>query len=873
MGEPLAFKSAGRASRAMVVENNYSLGMMYTDNALEENYIKFLLNYNYKDDGNVLVPRGGLQPIPGQDKIDLNSLLTVRESSQRFPYMSFMGNVDVRDPNAQVTDYRTRCFIVVADCGANVNSGTKLNQRTYGMEVVDLFVQNPQTGKFVRAALSDKVDYSDVDAANPGATTAQEQLSYYLKGEVFEDARTLHGMRYSNYLHHRPLFTTFDNTPYVFFTAGMSSTIGVGQRLGRIKISSYKDTYRFAIEPVQPTTLSVKEVLSSGYNMLLKEPYAFKNTAATGYAIDGILPYNKAPGGAGRELLLSARPGQSVNFEAYYQYKDEVDFSFTARWEMYDPNSSDVNWTVLQSQKANDDTANGAPASPAYSKGASCNITFQPTVNQFQLRVSFYRRTNASGAIEEKPMKMMIMPIYKLTADQTSNTQNLRPVKYDLTTATGMLTWKQRVVLWGVRGVENMLFTSEVNNPAYFPYPNNIDLFDENVIHVIQYLDGLLAFTATQCYMVQLVEGGGFTSTVVQNRLNLSFSDKDSIQVIKNMVYFRSDNYYYMIVPKANSFKGELLIAPVSKPITNMLDRFETTLNEVLKTVYYKEFDNPADPCDTYLYGYYNYVDGTTVRNVYIFQTSFPNRGEMGGPPKNRNFSFVLNYDTNIRTWSAHCYECCSALIPFQEVATDGATLLHIGYLYESYGGAPPREFTWSCIELVKQNTQDAKDTFECYVTPAVRNYQYLDTGYRKIGDQHKKRFREIQMKLNNTSKKALQFYTDFILDDAPRQTYYTYEVRHVTDPYDTNFGLVYVERAISPTLTLAGTTVLADENTPDQNMWTLDSSKLPPLSVIKVRFAVSGKGYAPRLKIMSLNERTYELLNINWVFRTLYAR
>lgn len=64
-------------------------------------------------------------------------------------------------------------------------------------------------------------------------------------------------------------------------------------------------------------------------------------------------------------------------------------------------------------------------------------------------------------------MKMMIMPIYKLTADQTSNT-NLRPVKYDLTNAAGMLTWKQRVVLWGVRGAENMLFTSEVNNPAYF---------------------------------------------------------------------------------------------------------------------------------------------------------------------------------------------------------------------------------------------------------------------------------------------------------------------------------------------------------------------------------------------------------------------
>ena len=56
-------------------------------------------------------------------------------------------------------------------------------------------------------------------------------------------------------------------------------------------------------------------------------------------------------------------------------------------------------------------------------------------------------------------------------------------------------------------------------------------------------------------------------------------------------------------------------------------------------------------------------------------------------------------------------------------------------------------------------------------------------------------------------------------------------------------------------------------------NSFALDASQLPTATLYKVRFPVSGKGYTPRLKLLSLNEKRYELLNICWVFRSMNAR
>ena len=75
----------------------------------------------------------------------------------------------------------------------------------------------------------------------------------------------------------------------------------------------------------------------------------------------------------------------------------------------------------------------------------------------------------------------------------------------------------------------------------------------------------------------------------------------------------------------------------------------------------------------------------------------------------------------------------------------------------------------------------------------------------------------------------------------------------------------------IDPDL-IPGTTLLAASEE-DNDTWELDMSLFPEMTLWKVRIPVSGKGYTPRFLLVSRNEKAYELLNHNWVFREMYSR
>ena len=51
------------------------------------------------------------------------------------------------------------------------------------------------------------------------------------------------------------------------------------------------------------------------------------------------------------------------------------------------------------------------------------------------------------------------------------------------------------------------------------------------------------------------------------------------------MIYFKSGNYYYMLVPKAQSTTGELTLAPISTPITEFFNNFSVNVERVFREV------------------------------------------------------------------------------------------------------------------------------------------------------------------------------------------------------------------------------------------------------------------------------------------------
>ena len=57
------YKEYQRLERAMTVEDAFNLGMSYTDTPLQEGFAKLLVNFDLKNQGTCLVPRGGLKAV------------------------------------------------------------------------------------------------------------------------------------------------------------------------------------------------------------------------------------------------------------------------------------------------------------------------------------------------------------------------------------------------------------------------------------------------------------------------------------------------------------------------------------------------------------------------------------------------------------------------------------------------------------------------------------------------------------------------------------------------------------------------------------------------------------------------------------------
>ena len=114
------------------------------------------------------------------------------------------------------------------------------------------------------------------------------------------------------------------------------------------------------------------------------------------------------------------------------------------------------------------------------------------------------------------------------------------------------------------------------------------------------------------------------------------------------------------------------------------------------------------------------------------------------------------------------------------------------------------------------------------------------------------------------------------------RTGFYKYEPTQNTDSTSSDFGVitlarVLVDGTVAPDNTLdfvrqldnsselSGETVLGK--------WMLSDSIFPECTLLKLRIPISGKGYAPRMQLLSLNEKNYQIYNIVWVLRQMNSR
>lgn len=478
-----------------------------------------------------------------------------------------------------------------------------------------------------------------------------------------------------------------------------------------------------------------------------------------------------------------------------------------------------------------------------------------------------------------------------LMSDELANTLNLTAKNFDLGKCTGMCEWEQRLVLWGVPEALNTLFVSDVGNPTFFPYPNNVDIFPDPIIAVHNYGNELLVLTTSALYRLMWdTEGTGWTHRLVQQNLHVAEVDTYMSCVVKNMFFFKSGEYYYMMVPKASAsnIRGEVAIAPISKPIEKLLDNFHEEVYNLIKAMV-NEYS--LNDFTSQLVNYFSYVDNTKVVVNYVYDLNWTT----GNTESSTNSEYLyvqLIYDTEARTWNMRVFEAPHMLYAShadaiqQDRFIDLTPSLNVDELVLQY-----YKFEGLSDDAIRYIATVEDVTINTYLVAQIKNYQYLDTGNREINTELKKRLREFQFKIKNKGATNLGFFTSFMIDGSIRKDLQHYHPRLLADP-NTNENVLVVERVLdTKTMTYNTTKVervivpermLQDngELTPttlarksDPNRWILDQSAFPGRTLWKIRMPISGKGYTPRVILLSTNEAEYEIFGHSWVYRTMHGR
>lgn len=837
-----SYKEHGRLDRVMTVEDLFNYGMSYVDTPLPEGYVKLLVNFDLKNQGTSLVPRGGLKTIdPVLGWFDPYG----DYSAHSFEYtIHHVGSALVESYDGTTA---TLCrYILVTQTLLPGFHGVK----GYTFQWKDTRCYVEIDGVFTAAAVTCP-EIPTISLARPKLTQAHgcpiEQHRGGLEGVYF----------------------SIDNNTYI-----PMQDIDDKHYLARL-VFKYLDAEHSTVgchfEEVIPRDVLPTQAINAGYNMLKSNPYDFKNTvsASNAFTIQGIIPKDNSG-----VIKLTANVGEDIIYYMCYTYPASQG-NFCVQWEVNDLNGSIGTTQVLQS----------AIASPTYAAGQDVMLPYNVTYKQYTIiakvflssDIAAYLANPGNMTLEDakQPIAVMTVSSYYTTADVFRKTTNLAPRKYAIPDCTGACTWQQRAVVWGVPGAESTAFMSQPNLPEYFPYPNNIEIFPEEVICCVPYLTDMLVFTATRIYKMTITTDGVNTYTTtkcIQESLPMSAEDATTIRVVKNMVFFKSGNYFYMIVPNNKVGAGELQLAPVSKPIESLLDNFTKVIPDIMDTVWdvnnieqnYKEHMK--------LINYSNYLDGAVIKNVYKYR--IPIYVPEAGWVSTRYVDFTLNYDTTTRAWTTYLYEAAQhPLVMYENTVTNSARLASVLTSVETESPIAQLNNVSVGVGLFTFDVKSPKDESTFYVRiPSTihqyNNYQLIDTGYRTHYPEYKKRFREIQFSVNNISKDVLHFYTAFTVDDDVRKGLYTHITQQITDSGSADYGLIYVERILSDPYDVPGTLTFDEDDG-----WALDFSKLEDVTVVKVRYKVSGKGYNGKIQILSKNESLYELMDTVWVYRKMNGR
>ena len=596
---------------------------------------------------------------------------------------------------------------------------------------------------------------------------------------------------------------------------------------------------RFVFKKLTPRATTASTAQQLGFNMLLENPYTYEDTVLNTGATEGSITLHSINAFEDEACTI---PAQELLQNQTYYYR----ISYTAAPGastiydiVYDWTPADnITWQALKT-KSITITETAAPKFVVPFKASSPKTIIRCTVS--------------SG----DTLCDTIWFSFEYNATQTQTVKAL--TKFSLHTATAMTYWQNRLVVAGVKEDKSYLFTSSAELFEYFPFPNNADYLDEPIVAVEAFLDNLLVFTKSKLYLYTLDPTTGLTRKCIQTNLNILEEEAHLIKIVKNMAYFKSGNYYYMVVPKLNSTTGELTIAPIYRNVKTFFDNFSDNVQAILEEVYAITNTLP-------LIKAHNYLDYEAIHNVYMFEH------EKDGKKVYINFDML--YNTVKRIWSIYIYDSCSQINVYKQDATRPGKMVCLSAIqHNTIKNGLPYKYLSDVVQFINwsKTCEDThysglmeNGTLDTSNAVVFNNIQYIDTGLIDLESNLKKRFRELQFRVLNTTGAELQFNTTYFIDGNTRVPAFIYE-----PTVDNTTGTLTLNKTLTSALpystALPGTIKLGS--------WKLSKDVFPGTDVVKIRIPVSGKGYNPQIKLSCNNQKDYSLLDITNVYRQLYSR
>jgi hypothetical protein len=640
---------------------------------------------------------------------------------------------------------------------------------------------------------------------------------------------------------------------------------------------------KYIAKKVDKKEVTPNEAATVGYNMLLDKPYYFKCLVqGTSWITNGIVPYDLMG-----NVKTQPVTGEALVFRIFYDAPGSgLKYKYKLEWQ---PTGTSA-WTVLKEGDVQGPDASAANIQPLSTP------QFAAPLRAFTLRFTVWPYRDGAGAASATPYEISdhtFVASYNFDAAAPGSVADMEMRTYDIPKAKGMCYWSHRLVCWDVPSGEGKddartaVFASHIDDPSWFPFPGGVEFFDEPVMHCAPFLDDLLVFTKTKLWRLVVAEDGwGWNRSVIQQNLNISADDARLIRAIKQMLFFKSGDFFYLIVPKT---LGGLAIAPISRPLTAFFSRFEESVRDLLSELYgYRAEGWPEHPKEgppkLGLLSVDAFLDYDSVHVRYLFDTDW------------ELLNMDMVYNTLTRAWTIEAFGSQSPVRQHVEDVTQRGTMISL--FADADGKAGLQILRYDPVRLSDFHIMDGTSftpsvieekypDFRCIrayedFSSRWKNWQYLDTGYRAVSPDLFKRFREVQLRMVSHTSKGLRFSTEFLVDGMNRKPRYEFRTEIVG-----NEIVVYAEEL--PLSYLPGDTSLADGRlignmdhwnqgagppTEELCWWLLDKSGFAEQRLWKVRVKCgNGKGTAPRLKLVSRNEEPYSLLGYLFVYRAMGAR